>query len=968
MVLRRAIAKIFFDSVKSFPSKHALLANGTQVRTSLNFKYVLVIVLLSFGFKQELKAQLFELDTVSQYDFVRYDLNRLSVKDSTTLGAFFEKLYHFETSDSGKVRILHIGDSHIQAGYFTGKVRECLHKGLGCGTRERGFIFPFGLAHTNGPINYGAKYTGDWKGFKSSSNIAHSDWGVAGISASTKDECTTLKIYTNNHTFDSYSFNRIRLYYRDDSSKFSIDMTAHGSDSITCVTDSFACYKEYSIEGTADTLYFTFQKDSLETDAAFLIQGIELLNDNPGITYSEVGVNGAKVKSFLKCGDFTSQFATLNPDLVVLSLGINDAYNLNYTDSVFYQYYDSLIQIIKFTLPGVDIILTTPGDGKRHRKTVLIENLSIRNSILKLAKENNCAVWDFFNVMGGLGSINKWHKNKLTAADFLHLNEKGYHLQGELFYTAIHNSYNSYTQNRRIIPLIINEGVDYEELLVSIFFYNPNEPLFFSHYLFWLFFTVFFMFYALVYKNLKIRSVYLFLFSLFFYYKAGGLYFGLLILSTVVDYLIGNKIFKATKYSHRKYWLATSVIANLSLLFFFKYSGFITDSINYLTGLEVKPYNVFSAFGNLFSGGSFDVDAIILPVGISFYTFQTISYSVDIYRKKIDPVKSIVDFGFYVSFFPQLVAGPIVRANEFIPQIYKKYQLTKDAISRASFLILGGLFKKMVISDYISTNFVDRVFETPLKYSGFENLMGAYGYTIQIYCDFSAYSDIAIGLALLMGFTLPQNFNRPYLSSNITDFWRRWHISLSRWLKDYLYIPLGGNRKGKVRTYVNLFITMLLGGLWHGAALKFIIWGGLHGSALAIHKGFRTFIPLKSEKGTRLSRFLGWFITFHFVVFCWVFFRAPTNTAIFDFFSQLFFNFDLVHFIDYIINPSYITIFTVVLFAYISHLIPDSVEMRVKSVLGNKWWPVLSFISVFTIILIYQFKSSEIQPFIYFQF
>ena len=237
MVLGRAIAKIFFDSVKSFPSKHALLANGIQVRTSLNFKYVLVIVLLSFGFKQESKAQLFELDTISQYDFVRYDLNRLSVKDSTTLGAFFEKLYHFETSDSGKVRILHIGDSHIQAGYFTGKVRECLHKGLGCGTRERGFIFPFGLAHTNGPINYGAKYTGDWKGFKSSSNIAHSDWGVAGISASTKDECTTLKIYTNNHTFDSYSFNRIRLYYRDDSSKFSIDMTAHGSYSITCATE-----------------------------------------------------------------------------------------------------------------------------------------------------------------------------------------------------------------------------------------------------------------------------------------------------------------------------------------------------------------------------------------------------------------------------------------------------------------------------------------------------------------------------------------------------------------------------------------------------------------------------------------------------------------------------------------------------------------------------------------------------------
>lgn len=912
------------------------------------------------------KAQFFELDTIPQYDFVRYDLNRLSVKDSTTLGFFFEKVWDFESRDSGKARIMHIGDSHIQAGYFTGKVRECIHKGLGCGTRERGFVFPFGLAHTNGPINYAAQYSGDWKGFKSSSNITQSNWGVAGISASTKDDSTTLKIYSNNHTFDAYRFDRVRLFYRDDADAFKVSLRANKADSIEVTRDENGCYLSFDIIGGTDTLYFAFQKDSNDLESTFLMQGVELLSDNPGITYSEVGVNGAKVKSFLRCNDFTSQLAAVNPDLVILSLGTNDAYNLNFDDSVFYHYYDSLINIVKATLPKSSIILTTPGDGKRYRKTLLKENLLIRNRILRLAKSNNCAVWDLFNVMGGLGSVNSWYENKLTAKDYLHFNEKGYHLQGELFYQALSESYNDYTAKRRVRPLIVREGVDYNELVAGIFSYNPKEPMFFSHYLFWIFFSVFFIIYGFVYKKLQLRSFYLFVISLFFYYKAGGGYFSLLILSTLIDYFIGNKIFKSQEDGKRKSWLVLSVFLNLLLLFFFKYSGFFTEFINAILGTEFKPYNVFAGIGNMFSDGRFEVSEIILPVGISFYTFQTISYSVDIFRKKIEPVKSIIDFGFYVSFFPQLVAGPIVRASEFIPQIYKPYKVTYQQFSKACLLIIGGLFKKMVISDYVSTNFVDRVFESPLKYSGFENLMGSYGYTIQIYCDFSAYSDIAIGLALLLGFTLPNNFNQPYLSTNITDFWRRWHISLSSWLKDYLYIPLGGNQKGKVRTYINLFLTMLLGGLWHGASLKFIIWGGLHGSALAIHKVFKEYFP--SSKSSIVASFFGWLITFHFVVFCWVFFRAPDQETIIQIFTQIAYNFDLEHILSYIINPSYITIFTVIGLGYLLHIIPDSVEVGVQKIFSNKLWPYLGFIAVLAIVLIYQFKSSHIQPFIYFQF
>ncbi|MFT6383721.1 MAG: D-alanyl-lipoteichoic acid acyltransferase DltB (MBOAT superfamily), partial [Bacteroidia bacterium] len=309
----------------------------------------------------------------------------------------------------------------------------------------------------------------------------------------------------------------------------------------------------------------------------------------------------------------------------------------------------------------------------------------------------------------------------------------------------------------------------------------------------------------------------------------------------MVDYGCGMGIFVAKEKWEKKLYLMLSIASNIGLLAFFKYSYFFVDTINNLFGTELQAVNLLAAFANGTFGASFDIHDIILPVGISFYTFQTLSYSIDVYRGKIKPCGNIFDFAFFVSFFPQLVAGPIVRASEFLPQIKRPYYLSSSGFGSAVFLIMGGLIKKVVISDYISINFVDRVFETPEMYSGFMNLMAVYGYSIQIYCDFSGYSDIAIGLAALLGFRLPINFNSPYKAQNITDFWRRWHISLSTWLRDYLYISLGGNRKSKIRTYFNLFITMLIGGLWHGAALKFIIWGALHGVALMVHKAWQKY-------------------------------------------------------------------------------------------------------------------------------
>ncbi|MBE9468673.1 MAG: MBOAT family protein [Bacteroidetes bacterium] len=487
----------------------------------------------------------------------------------------------------------------------------------------------------------------------------------------------------------------------------------------------------------------------------------------------------------------------------------------------------------------------------------------------------------------------------------------------------------------------------------------------FTQLYFWIFFAVVLIFYSAIYKNKALRNAYLFFISLFFYYKSGGYFFSLLIFSTIVDYFLGKLIYKSDKKLNKKIFLSLSIIVNLGVLSYFKYSYFFADVFNSVFDTDFYVVNLLAQWTNNITGSNFNIYKIILPVGISFYTFQTISYTFDVYRNKVKPVKNIIDFGFYVSFFPQLVAGPIVRAADFVPQLYKDYKLTKEQMGMAIFLILNGLIKKMFISDFISINFVDRVFDSPLSYSGFENLMAVYGYSAQIYCDFSGYTDIAIGVALLLGFHLPLNFNSPYKAVNIRDFWRRWHISLSSWLKDYLYIPLGGNRKGKIRTGINLLITMLIGGLWHGANWRFVIWGGIHGIAIIINKLWNKINPFKT-KSNGLSRFISIFVTFHFVTFAWIFFRAKSMIVVKNIFSQMFnnFHFDLVP--QMIL--SYKTIFAIMLFAFIVHWLPVKVKSFYKQAFIKLPVYLKVLVTVIIVIILYQVKSSQLQPFIYFQF
>lgn len=511
-----------------------------------------------------------------------------------------------------------------------------------------------------------------------------------------------------------------------------------------------------------------------------------------------------------------------------------------------------------------------------------------------------------------------------------------------------------------------------------IFGYLEKAPMIFTTGLFWYWFALVLVITHGLRNKPAGRNLFLLVFSLFFYWKSSGIYFILLIVSTLIDYSIGWKIFRSDSQGAKKRWLALSVVANLLLLFYYKYTGFLTGIFNDVFGTQYIAEDLLAkAFNGLFNGG-LNIEEIILPAGISFFTFQTISYSVDIYRGRIAPVKSILDFGFYVAYFPQLVAGPIVRAAEFVPQITQPSTLTERDYKHSVFLIFNGLIKKILISDYISANFVDRPFADPLAYSGLENLFAVYGFALQIYCDFSGYTDIAIGTSRLLGFKLPLNFDSPYKSASITEFWRRWHISLSSWLKDYLYIPLGGNRKGKVRQYVNLFLTMLLGGLWHGRTLMFLIWGAMHGLALALHKLWMHFFPIRT-KVPAWSRILGLVITFHFVCFCWIFFRAqsvvdPTTGAVLvtdmqivgRMLDQIAYHFNLSIFRDFVVG--YWPFVLLLSIGFVIHWLPNSVKTWYREGFYRLPDVVIALLAILMIVGLYQIKTAETQSFIYFKF
>ena len=649
------------------------------------------------------------------------------------------------------------------------------------------------------------------------------------------------------------------------------------------------------------------------------------------------------------------------------------------------------------------------------------------------------------------------------------------------------------------------------DFLRHILGFNEDSPLLFTQFYFWAFFALVYALFALLLSHqpssvsrqkLHLRNVYLLFVSWFFYYKTSGLFLLILAFITISDWLIAGRIkdsqIKNAKFKLQRFeipvaqlWLTLSVTIDLGLLAYFKYAYFFTNMINDLFSTSFQVFDIFAYIGNGFAAaGRFSVDTIILPVGISFYIFQVISYTADVFRGRIQPVKNILDFGFYVSFFPQLVAGPIVRAEEFIPQLYKPFRLSRRLFGIAVFWILNGLAKKIIMSDYLAVNLIDRVFDNPLLFSGFENLFALFAYSLQVYADFSGYTDIAIGVAMLMGFYLPMNFNSPYKSQSPQEFWRRWHMSLGRWLKTYLYIPLGGNRRIGFGTYfwlsliafvsaaltgwwlwilipfavfmigvwlwdkyqisninyqlsnsrkllyanLNSFITQVLGGLWHGASWNFIIWGGINGIGMIVEKIWRrmnwhvrfasittlTAVLILTDFISSLPvwrlfaiwaaiiwigtviRYVYWLITkgkvasiqwsafsdkiaqswailqtFAFITFTRLFFRSSSNldpananevawTTAKNMVNQIGGAWSNA------IIPSFLWEYRWVVAMFIAgmviHWLPTNWKRRYR--LAFSAMPLWLMVAVvcLVIIVIYQFVSAEMQPFIYFQF
>ena len=480
--------------------------------------------------------------------------------------------------------------------------------------------------------------------------------------------------------------------------------------------------------------------------------------------------------------------------------------------------------------------------------------------------------------------------------------------------------------------------------------FKEGEPMLFSSGLFWVIFLVFLPVYAALKKRRRQMTVFVIAFSLFFYYKSSGWFVLMLTATSIFDWVLSRLMERTGTRWKRRLCLSLSLMASLGILAYFKYANFFMWNWQQMVGGNFEPLD------------------IILPVGISFYTFQSVSYMIDVYKRRVKATRTWMDYAFFLTFFPALVAGPIVRADYFLPQLEENRSATKPMVYMGLWLIILGVVKKAIVADYLAQYndlifVVDPATGVP-SYSGFETMMGIIGYTMQIYCDFSGYSDMAIGLALIMGFRLAQNFNFPYKSRNLTDFWRRWHISLSTWLRDYIYIPLGGNRKGTARTYVNNFATMVIGGLWHGAAWKFVFWGAMHGAGLAVHKASR---PWLGRIGDRWPvKALSWLVTFMFVMLLWVFFRADTFGDSVAVISHAFSDFDVAYAMPFIaVRWLWLIIMAVIV---ISHILPTDFWQKAATWFVRSPWIVKLLVFVIVVQLVLELQGEDVAPFIYFQF
>lgn len=485
--------------------------------------------------------------------------------------------------------------------------------------------------------------------------------------------------------------------------------------------------------------------------------------------------------------------------------------------------------------------------------------------------------------------------------------------------------------------------------ITRLFAYDPASPLLFNTGSFLVLFVLFMIIYEMLRGHHRARMVFTVVFSLFFYYKSSCNCCFILIGMCISDYLLGRWMGIARSIAVRKLIVLLNVAVALGLLVYFKYFNLLLDTWHSL------------------HGSHFDALDIILPAGISFFTFRSISYMVDIYRGQIEPESDFLSYAFFLTFFPPLLAGPVVRAKDFLPQIKDNAGADTKMIGEGLFLIMMGLIKKVVIADYLSGNFINRVFDNPALYTGFENVMGCIGFTIQLYCDFSGYSDMAIGIALLMGYRFKENFRAPFKAQNPQEFWHRWHISLSTWLRDYVYIPLGGSRCGRSRTYLNNFLTMVIGGLWHGASWMYVIWGAYHGALLVVHKAVRRWWRApESVRDSLALRVVNTSVTFMLVVVGFAIFRADSLDTLQAMSVQVVNDFHLSvapQFVD-----SYLLIVLAIAGALLCHYSPRKWTTGLSEAYVETSVAVQGVMLAVVIFLVMQAASSDLVPFIYLQY
>lgn len=504
------------------------------------------------------------------------------------------------------------------------------------------------------------------------------------------------------------------------------------------------------------------------------------------------------------------------------------------------------------------------------------------------------------------------------------------------------------------------------EALKRVLMFDQMHPLLFNTGLFLLLFAGFLLIYAAIRKWKNAKLIFVILFSLYFYYKSSAEYCFILLGVCVFDYVLGRWMGRVAPRSRAggRWLILLNVVVNVGMLVYFKYFQLLYETFCSINGTE------------------FDALNIILPAGISFFTFRSISYIVDIYRGEMEPADNFLEYTFFLTFFPPLLAGPVVRAKDMLPQIKANPIATRAMVSEGLFLIMAGLVKKVIISDYISGNFVDRIFENPHLYSGFENLLGVFGFAIQIYCDFSGYSDMAIGLALLLGYRFKDNFNSPFKSQNPTEFWRRWHISLSMWLRDYIYIPMGGNRKGKFRTHVNQMTTMLVGGLWHGASWMYLMWGAFQGVLLIGHKTARTIYRAPEHlRGSRWIRTGNILLTFFLTLVGFTLFRFAmlpgTLSDAWEGFTrmthQIFFEFHPEILIELFkpestVFQAYSLIVLTIIAGYALHFAPHRWAVKTQNAM-NATHPFLqTIILALFLFFVIQVRQADLVPFVYLQY